>query len=141
MKVGPRPSKKDWNEQFPEWLSQFEGAVDSAVTMNNVKFCFSNSGIYPINSTVVTHSLPTTYPSELTPQRQSRMLDIGNKVVSSAEFLQLWTIDEEKKIREKRNKRRVDIIEKKRKKRAILKMKMLKKMVCYLLNYLYICYD
>jgi hypothetical protein len=107
--VRPRPTKKEWNEQFPEWLSQFEGAVDSALTMNNVKSCFSHSGIYPINSTVVTHSLPTTYPSHLIPQRQSKMLDISNKVITSPEFLNLWNVDEEQKRKEKGKKKGEDV--------------------------------
>jgi hypothetical protein len=104
--VEGRPLKKDWDDEFPEWLSKLEGAVDSALSMNNIKASFCRSGICPCNPSLITHALPTTYPAFLASKRISSMLDIGNKVVSSLEFLKIWKNDEIKKKKEKRRKNR-----------------------------------
>jgi hypothetical protein len=100
-----RPLKKDWDDEFPEWLCKFEGAVDSALTMNNIKASFCRSGICPCNPSLITHALPTTYPAFLASKRITKALDISNKVVSSSEFLEIWKNDEIKKKKEKREKK------------------------------------
>jgi hypothetical protein len=78
--------------------------------MNNIKASFAKTGNYPLNATLVTHSLPTSYPSHLTPRRVTSALDIGNKLVSHPAFLEIWRLDEKRKEEDK--KRRGEMLKK-----------------------------
>jgi hypothetical protein len=93
----PRPLQREWKERFPEWLARLEEAIDSGLTMKVIKGGFSHSGIYPINPLLITHSLPSIYPSYLAPKRiRTSLLDLGNKVITERSFLEVWSKERRK---------------------------------------------
>jgi hypothetical protein len=104
-----RPAKNKWSENFVDWAEHLEQLVDNAISRQNIKGGFQNSGIIPINKELIVRHLPSTAPSFLTSRsRIATSINLSNSVVTDTSFLQFWQQHEQENQKRKRKKKKVE---------------------------------